>query len=87
MIRSYRMPKFKVLSGEDLIKIFESFDFIVASQRGSHLKLRRTLSDGKKQTLTIPNHKELDKGTLRAIYQQTLKYISADDLHSHFYTG
>lgn len=70
-----------------MIKIFESLDFTVASQRGSHLKLRRTLSDGKKQTLTIPNHKELDKGILRAIYQQALKYISAEDLHAHFYTN
>lgn len=68
-----------------MIKIFLTFGFEVASQRGSHVKLRRILSDGKKQTLTIPNHKELDKGTLRAIYQQSLRYINEEDLHSYFY--
>ena len=79
------MPRLKVLSGEDLIKIFLTFGFEVASQRGSHVKLQRILSDGKKQILTIPNHKELDKGTLRAIYKQSLRYINEEDLYPCFY--
>ena len=54
------MPKLKVLSSKDVIKIIESFDFEVVSQKGSHVKLRRILK-GTKQTLTIPDHKELDK--------------------------
>jgi predicted RNA binding protein YcfA (HicA-like mRNA interferase family) len=79
------MPRLKVLSGEDLIKIFLTFGFEVASQRGSHVKLQRILSDGKEQTLTIPNHKELYKGTLRAIYKQALKYVGEEDLYPCFY--
>ena len=79
------MPRLKVLSGEDVIRILESFNFAVIGQKGSHVKLRRT-ADKINQTLTIPNHKELDKGTLRAIFNQASKYISEAELHPHFYS-
>ena len=78
------MPKLKVLSSKDVIKILESFDFEVISQKGSHVKLRRILK-GAKQTLTIPDHKELDKGTLRAIFNQASKYIPSEELKGFFY--
>jgi len=39
-----------------------------------------------KQTLTIPNHPELDKGTLKAIYRQALRYIPENELKIHFYS-
>ena len=78
------MPRLKLLSGENVIKILESFNFAIISQRGSHVKLRRTIKKNN-QTLTIPNHKELDKGTLRAIFNQASKYISESELMSHFY--
>ena len=80
------MPKLKSLSGKDLIKIFSRFDFRVISQRGSHVKLRRILSEGIKQSLTIPFHDDLDKGTLKAIFRQALRYISEKELKSCFYT-
>jgi hypothetical protein len=48
--------------------------------------LRRILKDGTKQTLTIPLHKELDKGTIKAIFRQALKYISEDKLKPLFYS-
>jgi len=78
------MSRLKVLSGEDVIKILEFFNFAIVAQKGSHVKLRRTIS-GSNQSLTIPNHKELDKGTLRAIFSQASKYISGADLRSYFY--
>ena len=78
------MPKLKVLSGKDIVKILESFDFEVISTKGSHVKLRRVLKDIK-QTLTIPDHKELDKGTIRAIFNQASKYISVEKLKEFFY--
>jgi hypothetical protein len=34
--------------------------------------------------MTIPDHAELDKGTLRAIYRQALRYISEEVLLPHF---
>jgi len=52
------MPKLKVLSGNDLVKIFQMFDFSVTSQKGSHIKIAR-IKDGEKQVLVFPNHKKL----------------------------
>lgn len=80
------MPKLKNLRGEDVIHIFKSLGFSVMGQRGSHVKLRRARKDTIKQTLTIPMHKELDRGTIKAIYNQALRYISEDELRKHFYT-
>jgi len=80
------MPKLKVLSGEDTIEIFLEFGFSIENQKGSHIKLKRLSQSGTRQTLTIPNHKELDRGTLKAIYTQALRYISEDELRSYFYS-
>jgi predicted RNA binding protein YcfA (HicA-like mRNA interferase family) len=79
------MPKLKQLSGDDVIKIFISFGFEVISQRGSHIKLRRISDLGEKQTLTVPNHKELDKGTLKAIIRWSGKYLSDNEIAVSFY--
>ncbi|MSR67368.1 type II toxin-antitoxin system HicA family toxin [Candidatus Peribacteria bacterium] len=79
------MPKLRVLSGKDVVAILETFGFAVERQRGSHVKLRR-LQNGARQTLTIPLHTELDKGTLRAIYHQILRYIPEKDIRLHVYT-
>jgi predicted RNA binding protein YcfA (HicA-like mRNA interferase family) len=80
------MPKLRVLSGQDVIRILSLFGFVVVSQRGSHVKLRRIHSASVQQTLTIPNHKELDRGTLVAIYRQALRYVPEMELRSHFYS-
>lgn len=80
------MPRLKTLSGPDVVRIFSELAFLIASQRGSHIKLRRVLPDGTRQTLTIPNHRELDTGTLRAIYRQALRYVSDEELRPHFYS-
>ena len=79
------MPKLKVLSGKDVVKIFNQLGFSVFAQRGSHVKLRRTLNGNNHQTLTVPYHNELDKGTVKAIYNQALKYVSEAELKAHFY--
>ena len=78
------MPRFKRLSGSDVIKILEKFGFQVHSQRGSHIKMRRVTQTGK-ETLTIPNHKQLDTGTCRAILRQASQYISFSELSKYFY--
>lgn len=79
------MPKLKKLSGRDVISILNQFGFEVLNQGGSHIKLRR-VKDDLKQTLLIPNHKEIDTGTLRAIVRQAGRYISMEDLNKHFYS-
>ena len=79
------MPKLKNLSGKDVVAIFSKFGFDLISQKGSHVKLKRRLPNGSNQTLTIPLHEELDKGTLKAIYRQGLRYLSEEELKTYFY--
>ena len=80
------MPKLRSLSGENVIRILSQFGFEIVSQKGSHVKLGRILSNGTKETLTIPFHKELDKGTLRAIFRQALRYVPEEQLKPYFYS-
>jgi predicted RNA binding protein YcfA (HicA-like mRNA interferase family) len=75
----------KRLSGRDVVRVLATFGFEVVNTRGSHCKLRRTLPDGTRQTLTLPLHAELAPGTLHALYRQALRYVPAADLHSHFF--
>lgn len=79
-------PKLKRLSGKEVISIISKFGFSVHSQRGSHIKLRRTSSSGEKQSLTIVMHDELDIGTLRAILRQASRFIPEDQLKKEFYS-
>lgn len=81
------MPGLKILSGDEVIEIFEKFGFSIDSQKGSHAKLKRITKNNIKQTITVPRHKELDRGTVKAVYNQALMYISEDDLRSYFYAG
>lgn len=80
------MGKLRTLSGGDLLRIFSLFGFRSLTQKGSHVKLRRVLPDGRRQTLTVAMHAEMDKGTLRAIFTQALRYIPEKDLRYHFYS-
>jgi predicted RNA binding protein YcfA (HicA-like mRNA interferase family) len=79
------MSKPKRLSGDDVISLLGSFGFLVYDQRGSHVKLRRTLASGQNQTLTVPRHKELDSGTVRAIFRQACRHIPEDELRPLFF--
>ena len=42
--------------------------------------MRRVLSDGTLQTLTVPAHPELDTGTCRAIFRQATRFVADEDL-------
>ena len=50
------MPKLKTLSGQDVLKIFAKFGFEKVDQEGSHVKIRRQLLAGGRQSLTVPLH-------------------------------
>ena len=80
-------PKLRRLSGRDVISILGKFGFIIHSQRGNHVKLRRSGSGGEKQTLTVPLHDKLDVGTLRAIIRQAGRYIPEEQLKPYFYSN
>ena len=62
------MSKLPVVSGQDCIKALEKAGFYFKRQEGSHVTLRRNDPFGQ---VVVPLHKELDRGTLRAIIRQT----------------
>ena len=80
------MPNLRRLSGDEVIAILAQCGFRVHAQKGSHVKLRRVTATGERQTLTIPRHRELDRGTLHAILRQASRYLDAEQLHARFYT-
>lgn len=78
------MPKLIRLSATDLIKFLEKQGFVIERQKGSHIVLTRKLSITR-QVLTVPNHKDLDIGTTKAIYNQCKKFIYEELLNGFFY--
>jgi hypothetical protein len=38
------------------------------------------------QAETVPNHDEIDRGTLHAIYRQASRFIPEGELHDWFFT-
>lgn len=80
------MPKLRRLSGDEVINILAQFGFRLHAQRGSHVKLQRIGVMGERQTLTIPRHRELDRGTLHAVFRQASRFVPSDQLHPHFHT-
>jgi predicted RNA binding protein YcfA (HicA-like mRNA interferase family) len=79
------VPRLKRLKGPEVIAVLQRFGFAVVSSRGSHVTLKR-IWQGEDQTLTIPNHPELDSGTLKAIFRQACRYIPPDELKKSFYS-
>jgi predicted RNA binding protein YcfA (HicA-like mRNA interferase family) len=78
------MPyKLRQLSGKQVVSIFEKFGYEIKSQKGSHIKMKRWAS----RIILIPNHQILDKGTLKAIFNQALSVISESELREYFYTS
>ena len=63
------MPKLPIISGKDLVKVFTKLGYGIDHQTGSHIILRH--KDPPHRRLTIPNHNEISKGTLRAIIRQS----------------
>ena len=55
------------LSGRECVTILQRFGFRVVRQRGSHIILRR---DEPFAQVVVPDHKQLDRGMLRAIIRQ-----------------
>jgi predicted RNA binding protein YcfA (HicA-like mRNA interferase family) len=79
------MGKLRILCGSDVLAILREFGFEPYSQRGSHLKVRRVLLPGQVQSLTVPNHRELDRGTLHAIFRQACRFIPEASLRPKFF--
>ncbi len=78
-------PRQRRLSGREVVKALHALGFEVMSTRGSHAKLCRTPLKGGRQLLTVPIHKELATGTLRAIYRQACRFVPESVLRRHFF--
>lgn len=58
------MPKLPVLSGRQVVGVFMSFGWSVARQSSSHIIM---VHPDQPVTLSVPDHKEVAKGTLRSL--------------------
>jgi predicted RNA binding protein YcfA (HicA-like mRNA interferase family) len=58
------MASLPVISGGEAVKVFERFGWTVARQTSSHIIMTR---EGQIASLSIPNHKEVARGTLRSL--------------------
>jgi len=54
--------------GRECLKALQKIGFYLKRQEGSHMVLRRDNPFGQ---VVVPDHKELDRGTLRAIIRQS----------------
>lgn len=57
-------PPLPVLSGREVVRIFESLGWEAVRRRGSHIIM---IKDEETITLSIPDHREVAKGTLRGL--------------------
>ena len=58
------MPKIPAMSGREVVKTFESLGWEFARQSVSHIVLVKA---GESASLSVPDHKEVRKGTLRGL--------------------
>ena len=62
------MSKLPRVSGRECVRALQKLGFLFTRQEGSHIILRRREPFAQ---LVVPDHKELDRGTLRAIIRQS----------------
>ena len=69
------MSKLPVISGQQLVKVLGKVGFQIDRRKGSHMMLYRA---DPPTTLSVPDHRELDRGTLRSLLRQA--GVSPEDL-------
>jgi len=62
------VPKIPVVSAIKVIKVLSKIGYEADHQTGSHIILRHREMPYKR--LTVPNHKEIARGTLKAIIEE-----------------
>ena len=58
------MPTVPILRPKEVVKTLKKFGWVAARQRGSHIILTKK---GHIATLSVPNHPEVARGTLRSL--------------------
>ena len=69
--------RFPVISGQRLIKWLGSLGYQVDRQRGSHVRIERRTALGT-HSITIPNHREIARGTLNDILGAVARNVGRD---------
>jgi predicted RNA binding protein YcfA (HicA-like mRNA interferase family) len=62
------MTKLPVVSGQQVVRALGRIGYEFDRQRGSHVILRQAASPHRR--ITVPDHAEVARGTLRAIIRQ-----------------
>lgn len=66
------MARLANISGRDAVKVFEKAGWRVAGQVGSHVIMTKV---GVRANLSVPQHKELSVGTLRALIRHSMMTV------------
>jgi predicted RNA binding protein YcfA (HicA-like mRNA interferase family) len=61
------MPRLPVVSDAETVRAFTRLGWRIVRRRGSHIVLTRP---GALASLSVPNHKELDRGTLHDLIRE-----------------
>lgn len=62
------MSQLPVVSGQGAVRAFAKLGYAIDHQTGSHIILRQ--QEPPHRRLSVPDHRELAKGTLRALIRQ-----------------
>jgi len=65
-VRKTAVPELPVISGDECMRALAKVGYAVARSKGSHFRL---VCPGR-PPVTVPRHRELDRGTLRGIIRQ-----------------
>lgn len=57
-------PTLPVVSGREVVRVFESLGWQIMRQSGSHIVM---VKEGEMATLSVPDDREIAKGTLRSL--------------------
>mgnify|MGYP001583988229 CR=1 FL=1 len=80
------MPhKLRRVSGKDLIRHLLKEGLSILRQNSSHVRLEKITSISSYR-ITVPLHKEIDRGTLKSIVRSLEKCLSSEKIREIFYT-
>lgn len=68
------MPQLPVISGREARRAFEKAGWTFSRQRGSHMVL---VKSGVMSNLSVPDHRELDRGLLRGLIRDSELSVEA----------
>jgi len=68
------LPQLPVISGREARRAFEKAGWTFSRQRGSHMVL---VKSGVMSNLSVPDHRELDRGLLRGLIRDSELSVDA----------